>query len=210
MKRTENLSKIDFIEHGFCNREDSKFVQNPILMNQVHSPDVMCVEKFLDDAPKVDALITKEKGLVLTVKTADCAPVLIVDKKNKIIAAIHAGWRGAFQGVIENTVLKMLQMGAEISEMVAGIGPHIQKKSFLADEKMKALFPITEHHFFKGRETGDGYLFDFDGYVLYRIKRAGILNVESVLDDTYQNMSYLSYRRDPENPERQYSYIVLK
>ncbi len=210
MKKTQILSNIKGIQHGFCDREDSSTLQNPILMNQVHSADVLVIFQKPVEQPSVDALITKEKGLVLTVKTADCAPVLIADTKNKIIAAIHAGWRGAFQGIIENTILKMIEEGADISKMVAAIGPHIQKRSFVADEKMKALFPITEHCFFEPMAKTDSYLFDFDAYVIHRLKRAGITKIESVLDDTYSDKKYLSYRREPKNPKRQYSYIVLE
>ena len=207
MKKATNLSQFKFINHGFYNAIDSKNVECPLLMNQVHSADVLFVEEVYEQLPFVDALVTNKKNLKLTVKTADCAPVLLLDKEKKIIAAIHAGWKGAFQGIIETTILKMLSKGAQIENIVAAIGPHIQKKSFQADEKMKNLFPVTEHHFFEKTETG--YLFDFDAYVCYRLKRAGVINMESILDDTYTDSSYLSFRREPENPARQYSVIEL-
>lgn len=199
----------EFIFHGFYNAKESEKLENIILMNQVHSADVLVIDEPLSQAPQVDALVTKTLGLALAVKTADCVPVLLCDKKNKVVAAVHAGWKGAFQGVIENTLLKMIEIGADVSCIQAGIGPHIQKESFEADEKMKSLFPVTEHHFFENKEEGR-YHFDFHGYVLYRLKRAGIKQIDSVLIDTYQDDSYLSYRRDPKNPARQFSVIKLK
>ncbi len=199
----------EFIFHGFYNAKESEKLENIILMNQVHSADVLVISEPLSKAPQVDALVTKTSGLALAVKTADCAPVLLCDKKNKVVGAVHAGWKGAFQGVIENTLLKMIEIGADISCIQAGIGPHIQKESFEADEKMKSLFPVTEHHFFENKEDGR-YHFDFHGYVLYRLKRAGIKQIDSVLIDTYQDDAYLSYRRDPKNPARQFSVIELK
>lgn len=209
MKQASNLLKLNNIEHGFYNALDSKEVQSPLLMNQVHSADVLVVETPFDEAPKVDALVTKTKGLNLTVKTADCAPVLLADSENEVVAAIHAGWKGAFQGVIETTILKMLELGARIENIVAAVGPHIQKNSFEADEKMRALFPVTEHCFFT--PVGDDkYQFDFDGYVCHRLKRAGVHDIVSTLDDTYSDGSYLSFRRDPKNPLRQYSVIALR
>ena len=207
MKQANNLSKLEWVRHGFYNALDSKTVQNPILMNQVHSVDTLFVQKMPENNPQVDALITDTKGLVLTVKTADCAPILIADTKAHIVAAIHAGWKGAFQGIIETTILKMFEKGASFKTLVAAVGPHIQKQSFQADEKMKALFPVTEHHFFEPTKTG--YLFDFDAYVLYRLKRAGVQNIDTLLDDTYPNTEYYSFRRDPQNPERQYSVIEI-
>ncbi len=207
MKQSSQLSKIKWVRHGFYNAIDSQTVKHPLLMNQVHSADVLFVQNFWDELPQVDALVTKTKGLVLTVKTADCAPVLIADTKSQIIAAIHAGWKGAFQGIIEATVLKMIEKGALLENLVAAVGPHIQKKSFQADEKMKTLFPVTEHHFFE--PTENGYLFDFDGYVLHRLRRAGIQKIDTLLDDTFPDETYYSFRRDPSNPARQYSVIEL-
>lgn len=209
MKKVACLDKDEII-HGFYNAEESSQLENLILMNQVHSADVLFIDKPLSEAPKVDALVTQTPYLKLAVKTADCAPILLFDAKSKMIAAIHAGWKGAFQGVIENTILKMIEHGADVSYIVAGIGPHIQKESFEADEKMKALFPITEHHFFELKEDDNAYHFDFHGYVVYRLKRAGVKYIDSVLTDTYADSSYLSYRRDPNNPARQYSVISLK
>lgn len=207
MEQVLGLKEVARLEHGFYNAQDTATVTDAILMNQVHSADVLVIDKPLEYPPQVDALITKTPNLRLSVKTADCAPVLIYDAKAKMIAAIHAGWRGAFQGIIENTILKMLELGGDVNYMIAGIGPHIQQKSFQADEKMKALFPVTEYHFFT--PTGEGYLFDFHAYVVHRLQRARIKHIDSVKKDTFADNSYFSYRRDPKNPGRQYSCIML-
>lgn len=209
MELATNLKKIGNITHGFYSALDYEKSKDPILMHQVHSPDALIIYEKPETAPKVDALVTNVKGLNLTVKTADCAPVLIIDNHANVIAAIHAGWKGAFQGIIENTVLKMLSLGSKIDNMVAAIGPHIQKESFEIDETMKALFPITENHFFEKKENNK-YLFDFDAYVIARLQRIGIKNINSIQIDTYTNKTYFSYRREPENPGRQYSSIMLK
>lgn len=209
MKQVSLLNQIDFIEYGFYDAQDSQLSQNPILMNQVHSADALFIDKQLQSSPQVDALITNVSGLNLTVKTADCAPILVVDTKAKLIAAIHAGWKGAFQGVIENTILQMCQLGGDVLHMVAAVGPHLQKESFEADTQMYSLFPITEHHFFT-EQTNGKFLFDFHQYVLHRLKRTGITQIDSVLIDTFTNNKYNSYRRDPKNPARQYSSICLK
>lgn len=209
MKQVSGLKELIDIEHGFYTAKDSQKDINPILMNQVHSADVLVIDSALEYPPSVDALITKKAGLNLTVKTADCAPILLADAKARIIAAIHAGWRGAFQGIIENTILKMVEMGGDPSYMVAGIGAHLQKKSFEADDKMRDLFPVTEHRFFTPLTDGH-FLFDFHGYVVHRLQRAGIKHIDSVLADTYTDDEYFSYRRDSKNSGRQYSSIMLK
>lgn len=209
MKQTLGLSELDFIEHGFYDALDSHTDINPILMTQVHSADAQVITASPEFPPEVDALITKTPGLNLTVKTADCAPVLIADAHAKIIAAIHAGWKGAFQGVIETTVLKMIDMGGNPDYMIAGIGPHLQKQSFEIDANMYSLFPKTEEHFFTPKENSH-YLFDFHGYIVHRLKRVGITHIDSILIDTYTDVDYNSYRREPKNPARQFSSIMIK
>ncbi len=210
MQQTHGLIDLDFIEHGFYDATDSDTAQNPILMTQVHSADALVITQQPELPPEVDALITKTPGLNLTVKTADCAPILIADAKARIIAAIHAGWKGAFQGIIETTILKMIELGGNPDYMVAGIGPHLHKKSFEIDEKMYALFPKTEAHFFTPKEKDGLYDFDFHAYIVHRLQRAGITHIDSVLIDTYTNSKYNSYRRNPKNPARQFSSIMIK
>lgn len=207
MKQANNLLALEGIEHVFCNAEDSKTVFRPILMTQVHSADVLVLDEYTDMMPAVDALVTKCPNLNLTVKTADCAPVLLADNKNGVIGAVHAGWKGAFQGIIENAILKMLEQGAELKHICAAIGPCLHLESFEVSDDFKVLFPRTEHHFFVQKD-GKEY-FDFVAYVVHRIRRAGVKSVEAIDIDTYTSPDYFSYRREPENPGRQYSYIRI-
>ncbi len=207
MKQTDNLKSLSFITHGFYDKTDTKLDLNPILMTQVHSADALFITQKPVEAPKVDALITQTPNLNLTVYTADCAPILLADPSSKMIAAIHAGWKGAFQGIIETTVLKMIQHGADINTLCAGVGPHIQKQSFEMGADIKALFPTTEKSFFT--EKGDKILFDFDEYVIHRLKRAGIQSIQTISDDTYADINYFSFRRG-DLIKRQYSSIMIK
>ena len=208
MRQVPCLMALDWCNAHFYNASESTEISDAIKMNQVHSADCLYIIERADETPSVDALITDKVGLKLAVKTADCAPVLIADKKAHLVAAIHAGWKGAFQGIIENTILKMIELGGKPENMVAGIGPHLQIQSFEVSPEMRALFPVTEQHFFT-EEAGKIH-FDFDAYVIYRLKRAGIKEVESVGDDTYSNADYNSYRRDSKNPARQLSIIEIK
>jgi copper oxidase (laccase) domain-containing protein len=80
---------------------------------QVHSPDVVAVSRaFEGDRPRADALVTDRPGIALGVSTADCGPVLFADAEASVIGAAHAGWKGAFTGVLENTVAAMERLGA--------------------------------------------------------------------------------------------------
>ena len=200
--------ELSWLKAGFYNASESESITDAIKMDQVHSADCLYISEQPNEAPSVDALITDQKGLKLAVKTADCAPILIADKKRHLVAAIHAGWKGAYQGIIENTILKMIECGGNPPNMVAAVGPHLQLQSFEISPEMYALFPRTEDHFFT-KENHKIY-FDFDAYVIYRLRRTGIPRIESVGEDTYTNIHYNSYRRDSANPARQLSIIEIK
>ena len=96
-----------------------------ISVHQVHSPDVVVVDRPWNGAPrpKADALVTRTEGLAISVTTADCGPILFVDPNARVIGAAHAGWKGALTGVLETTIDAMEKLGAERGSIVAAIGP---------------------------------------------------------------------------------------
>ena len=196
-----------FVNAGFCNASESPNLENPILMNQVHGVDAVVLTDTPQKMPSCDALVTTEPNLKLTIKTADCAPVLFLDPVVKIVAAAHAGWKGAFQGILETTILTMINLGAHIENIHAAIGPHLTQKNFQVSADMQSLFPKTEQQFFKS--TDNGVYFDFTKYVQHRLTRAGIQHLETHPIDTFSDLSYNSYRRDKGNSARQFSFIQL-
>ena len=196
------------IDAAFCNATESQDNPPPFLMEQVHGTDVTVLTALPQKPLLCDALVTQTPNLQLTIKTADCAPVLLADTKKKIIGAVHAGWKGAFQGILENTLLTMLSLGAKIENIKAAIGPHLMQKSFQVSATMQDLFPRTEHHFFEN--TPNGIYFDFTNYLCHRLNRAGVINIDVSCIDTYTDLAYNSYRRDAQNLARQYSFIKLK
>ena len=104
-----------------------------ILMNQTHGNKVIEVTRHnYKKKMNSDALITKVKGLALGVVTADCVPVIIYDLENEIIGCIHAGWKGAFSGIIKNTVNKIKRLNSN-NKIFASIGPCIGEKSYEVD-----------------------------------------------------------------------------
>ncbi len=101
--------------------------RSPTWSEQVHGRDVCIAPAPAGEKPKVDAIVTREPGLVATIRVADCMPVLISDKSGRVVAAVHAGWRGAVLGVISATVEAM---GVPASELVAAVGPCIGPEAF--------------------------------------------------------------------------------
>ena len=112
------------------------------------------------------------------------------------------------QGLIENTVHLMQKHGADLKNIIATIGPHLQIQSFEVSPEMKSLFPPVHQHFFT--EENKKILFDFDAYLQMRLRHSGIEQIQSDGTDTYTNLNYNSYRRDPKNPARQFSIIQIK
>ena len=104
------------------------------LMHQTHSNKVIVISKKNKNSKKFnsDAIITKMKGCALGVVTADCVPIILYDIKNQIIGCVHAGWKGASSGIIENTIKKFKKLNSN-NKIFASVGPCIGKKSYEVD-----------------------------------------------------------------------------
>ena len=145
-----------------------------------------------------DGMVTDNPNILLGIKTADCAPVLLADYQHGVIGAAHAGWRGAERGIVENVVALMEKKGAKRKNIVAAIGPCMQQQSFEARDDMRDIFLAKSNHNIKYFEqVGDGnYLFDLSGYIEDKLYAMGIDNIENSHIDTYSNPTgYFSYRR---------------
>ncbi|MEO1103230.1 MAG: polyphenol oxidase family protein, partial [Pseudomonadota bacterium] len=159
-----------------------------ISMNQTHSADVLYVDAPTDGRPRVDALVADRPGLALGVLHADCAPVLFCDPHAGVIAGAHAGWRGAVGGVLEATLAVMAARGADRGRTLVAIGPTIGPASYEVGPEFAAPIvadlPESERFFAPSPQAGH-HLFDLPGYVMLRLERAGVNNVENLALDTY-------------------------
>jgi len=186
---------------------------------QVHSPDVAITETPWDvnDRPKADAIVTTRPDLVIGVMTADCTPVLFADADNGVIGAAHAGWRGAFGGVLENCVQVMEQQGASRNSITAVIGPCIRQPSYEVGPEFFDAFIAgqeTNASYFKPSSKENHHLFDLSGYVSARLSSCDIGRIDDVAIDTYTDETrFYSYRRATHLNEADYgrglSAIVL-
>lgn len=185
--------------------------------HQVHSPDVLTVTEPWGDPPEgrpvADALVTSKAGIVLGIVTADCAPVLFADSGAGVVGAAHAGWRGAYGGVLENTVDAMEALGARRASIVAAIGPTIAQQSYEVDRAFKGQFGESGASFFEAGKTGH-WQFDLPAYIAHRLHKAGVQKVDDVALDTYAlGARFYSYRRATHegapNYGRQISLISL-
>ncbi|MEW6642523.1 MAG: peptidoglycan editing factor PgeF [Pseudomonadota bacterium] len=176
---------------------------------QVHSPDVAVVTEpwSLEARPKVDALVTATPGLALGVSAADCGPILFADPQARVIGAAHAGWRGAFMGVLEATLAAMDKLGADRSRIVAAIGPLIRQRSYEVGEEFVGRFgradPANAAFFAPAERTGHA-MFDLAGYIRQRLERAGVLLIDDPDICTYEDERFFSYRRSVHQSEPDY------
>jgi len=81
-----------------------------------------------------DALVGRAAGIAYGVRTADCVPILVGDRRTGAVASIHAGWRGIVRGVVEAGILKLIEVAGEDVDLVAAIGPHIRGTVFEVSE----------------------------------------------------------------------------
>lgn len=191
-----------------------------VTVHQQHTADVVVVEKpFAEDArPVADAMVTTTPRLVLGILTADCAPVLLADNTSGVVAAAHAGWKGALAGVLDNTVETMLAQGAKRDRIVAGIGPCIVQRSYEVSEGFETPFMAEDQdndRFFAPSRREGHLMFDLPGYVARKLSKLGILDVMPTPCDTMREDSrFFSYRRSTLNGEpdygRQLSAIALE
>ena len=187
-------------------------------VHQIHSPTAVIVTEPIayDERPKADAMVTSRPGLLLGVVTADCAPVLLADPEAGVVAAAHAGWRGATAGVTEQTIAAMISLGAKVERIAAAVGPCLGKASFeVGDdfaERLLADDPGNER--FLGEGPSARPHFDLEAYIVVRLAAAGVRRVEAMGLDTYAlEDRYYSYRRATHRIEptygRQLSLIGL-
>lgn len=177
---------------------------------QIHSPDVVVAEQpwTADDRPRADAVVTRVPGLAIGVSTADCGPLLFADSEARVIGAAHAGWRGAFTGVIEATIAAMEKLGASRGNISVALGPTIRQANYEVGPEFVARFvaaDIDNTRFFTDAEREGHAMFDLTGYIASRIEQAGIVNFEDLGLCTYAEPErFYSFRRATHQSEPDY------
>ncbi len=177
---------------------------------QIHSPDVVVVEApwTHDKRPRADALVTRTSRLAIGISTADCGPLLFADAVAGVIGAAHAGWRGAFAGVIEATVAAMEKLGAERARIAAALGPTISQSNYEVGPELVARFTAADAanaRFFTDSPKAGHAMFDLPRYIAERVRRAEIMNFEDLGLCTYAEPErFYSFRRTTHRNEPDY------
>jgi YfiH family protein len=175
-------------------------IDNLCILKQIHSDKVVIVDDFFDFGfePEADSLVTNQPNIPLGVITADCVPILLADQQNNVIAAIHAGWRGARSDLITNTIDAMKKLGAKSENIVGAIGPCIFQESYEVDQGFFANFmdeSKDNNRFFINSPNEHHYMFDLPGYTYYKLFKY-INKIDNMAIDTFVNEGrFFSYRR---------------
>ena len=180
-------------------------INNLTKLIQIHSNKIIIANNSINKI-EGDAIINNKKGNILGVITADCVPILIWEKINGIALAIHAGWKGALSGVIENAINSLKKYG--VYEFYAAIGPCIRQPNYEIDKKFYDLFltnnPLNKNYFINSTNK-NRFLFDLPKYCYDKLIKCNATEVDDLQIDTYSNPNnFFSCRRAFHNNQKHF------
>ena len=182
--------------------------------HQIHSVDVLVVEEEWHDGPRprVDALVTRRPSIAIAASSADCVPILFADAEARVVAAAHAGWRGAIGGVVQATVKQMCALGARPERIRAGVGPCIGPASYEVGPEFPAPFLAqnpSNARFFRPANRAGHHMFDLESYVASELAALKLAEIEIAHRDTCAEAdTFFSYRRSVLRKEPDYGRHV--
>ncbi|MBC2578993.1 peptidoglycan editing factor PgeF [Clostridium sp. DJ247] len=207
-----NLSFNKATDEGIKNLENIKKwfgVENIGYLHQVHGNDVVLYDYKTEEG---DALITNKFNTAIGVFAADCTPILLYDKVNKVVAAVHSGWRGTFSGVLTDTISKMEKIyGSKGENLIICIGPHIHECCYEVSEEL--IHKFKQSSTYNNINISNGRKLSMKKCIMHQLLDKGICkqNIYDMNICTFCNDEYLmhSYRKN-NNGGRLFSFIYLK
>ncbi len=184
-----------------------------VALNQNHGNKVVCFNNRQDVKNKIigDAIVTTMKNVGISVLTADCVPILIYNPKKKIVGCVHAGWKGALNGIIENTIDKFLELNSNTRDLVVAIGPCINHHHYEVghDFYKKFVDQNNNNQQFFIVLNDKKYLFNIRNYINVKLIGLGINNIDHIEMDTFSNKeNFFSYRRSKKNGDKDYGRCI--
>jgi YfiH family protein len=196
------LSALTWTAHGFGTRHPAPAPDSVSNLKQIHSNVVL-----LADQPGLigegDALVTNRPGLAVSIRTADCYPILLADARNRAVAAVHAGWRGTAAQIVIRTLEKMrFEFGTRPTDVFAAIGPGIGGCCYEVGEDVSRQFGFAERTHL-----------DLISENRKQLEQAGVSpqNIQALDVCTFCDAErFFSYRREKEKAGRMTSFIMLR
>lgn len=207
------LQEIPGIAHGFGTIADRR-PADTVTVKQVHGVRILEPEAVLADEPDgFDTVLTDRPGIAVAVKTADCQPILVVEPKARIVAAVHAGWKGTLQRAVQVAVARMVEMGGRAENLVCALGPNMAGDCFEVEADVKGDFerefpgwPILK------RLSETKWLLDVALTNRLQLRESGVRDaqVDRIALCTHCRPDlFWSYRRDGESAGRMVSFVRL-
>ena len=175
-----------------------------VFLDQTHSNHCFTLDHskiykkhdFIPTILEADSVVSNIKGKVLCITTADCVPILLVDQKRNIAGAIHSGWKGALNRIVENTLQAFENLGSTKRDIVGVIGPAISKSVYEVQSDFVSKFRNQNPKHMQFFDFGENTTFDLPGFVASKLKKLGIKNIEDLSKCTFiNNENFFSHRR---------------
>jgi YfiH family protein len=215
---------IPFIVHGFGDKTWKKQDLEvhprlrkfkPVFLRQIHSDILHVVDGVHEELLSGDALLTDKHDLLLVIKTADCLPVLIVDSDQKVVAAVHCGWKSTSQRLAQKVVRCMVEhYHCDPSSLLVALGPCIGKNCYEVGEDVRQEFEfrgLKEDVFLPHPLHVGKYYLDLRLSNKYQLMEKGVMGSNIAMVDlcSHCEETLLSYRRSPQTEGRMLSFIGL-
>jgi len=180
---------------------------------QVHGTNAVIVDSVWapGQGPKADAVVTDRRGIAVGVGTADCGPVLFADAEAHVVAAAHAGWRGALAGILESAIAAMEQLGARRERIVGVLGPMISQRNYEVGRDVIDAFTSADQanaRFFVPSERSGHAMLDLPSYIIARLLAAGVVADDMRLCTYADPERFYSYRRATHQSEADYGRLL--
>ena len=179
-----------------------------VLLNQVHSNKFHYISKNsqLNNRLEGDALVTDRRNVPIAILTADCAPVLIYDENKEMIAAIHAGWKGAYKDIVKKVVRFMIKKGCSPENITAAIGPCISNNNYeIREDFIKKFIKKDKKNIIFFKKTKHKNYFNLNKYIHFQLKSLNIKKIDVINKDTFKaKNNFFSARRSINQNENDY------
>ena len=179
-----------------------------VLLNQIHSNKFHYISKNSKFYNKIegDALITNKRNTPIAVLTADCAPILIYDESKEIIAAVHAGWKGAYKGIVTKVIKFMIKKDCSPKNITAAIGPCISSNNYeVKEDFIKKFIKRDKKNITFFKKTKNKNYFNLNKYVHSQLKSLDIKKIDIINKDTFNaKNNFFSARRSISHNENDY------
>jgi len=215
------LNNYENVSHGFLNKNSENSLieiasinnlSGIYILKQVHSNYVQIISyKDINTENEGDSVITNDHGYGIGVYTADCVPILLYDEVKKVIATVHAGWRGTLNGISKNTVMTMKKhYNSKPEDIVSVIGPSIGKCCYEVGAEMVKKF-VDKYKEIDSfiYSYSSKYVIDLKGINKEILLKEGLNQIDVISDCTKCDKSYYSYRREGKGVKSQLSFIGL-